>query len=65
VLQGLVGAGLGVSLIPELALRFQRHDVVVRPLTERPERTIAAALPTAGRAPAIDAVVDVLRSAAP
>jgi DNA-binding transcriptional LysR family regulator len=65
VIQGMVGAGAGISLLPELALRFQRHDVVVRPLRERPVRTIGVALPTAGRAPATVPVVEALLSAAP
>jgi DNA-binding transcriptional LysR family regulator len=65
VIQGLVAAGGGVSLLPELALRYRRADVVVRPLRERPVRTIGVALPTAGRAAAAGAVVDALRAAAP
>ena len=35
-IQGLVAAGVGVSLIPELALATIRDDVVVRPLAPRP-----------------------------
>jgi DNA-binding transcriptional LysR family regulator len=65
VIQGMVAAGGGVSLLPELALRFRRDDVVVRPLRERPVRTIGVALPTAGRAESTTAVVDALRAAAP
>jgi len=34
--QGLVAAELGVSLVPSLALRSARHDVVVRPVAGRP-----------------------------
>jgi DNA-binding transcriptional LysR family regulator len=65
VIQGMVGAGAGISLLPELALRFARPDVAVRPLRERPHRTIGVALPTAGRSPATGPVVEALRSAAP
>lgn len=65
VIQGLVAAGAGISLLPELALRFQRPDVVVRPLRERPVRTISVALPAAGRAPTTAPVVEALLAAAP
>lgn len=65
VIQGLVAAGDAISLVPELALRQRRPDIVVRPLRERPVRTVSVALPTAGRSPATDAVVEALRSAAP
>jgi DNA-binding transcriptional LysR family regulator len=65
VIQGMVAAGNGISLLPELALRHRRDDVVVRPLRERPTRTIGVALPTAGRAEPTTALVDALRAAAP
>ncbi len=44
--QGLVAAGVGVALIPELALSTVREDVVVRALSPHPPgRTVIAALP--------------------
>ncbi len=44
--QGLVAAGVGVALIPELALTFVREDIVVRALSPRPPvRSVIAALP--------------------
>jgi DNA-binding transcriptional LysR family regulator len=42
--QGLVGAGVGVALIPRLALTRVRPDIVIRALTPRsPARTVVAA----------------------
>jgi DNA-binding transcriptional LysR family regulator len=44
--QGLVAAGVGVALIPELALTVVREDVVVRALSPSPPvRKVIAALP--------------------
>lgn len=44
--QGLVAAGVGVALIPELALSTVREDVVVRALSPHPPgRRVTAALP--------------------
>ncbi len=68
--QGLVAAGVGVALIPELALSVVREDVVVRTLSPRPPgRGVIAALP--GRAdvktrliPAASAMLRVLEEAA-
>ncbi|HEY2768250.1 MAG TPA: LysR substrate-binding domain-containing protein [Solirubrobacteraceae bacterium] len=49
--QGLVAAGVGVALIPELALSVVREDVVVRALSPHPPaRRVIAALP-AGAGP--------------
>ncbi len=46
--QGLVAAGVGVALIPELALSTVREDVLVRALSPHPPgRTVIAALPGA------------------
>src|SRR5918992_775930 len=36
VVQGLVAAGVGVALLPELALVGERSDVVVRPIGRKP-----------------------------
>ena len=44
VVQGMVAAGAGVAVVPELALTNVRHDVTVRTLgRSAPTRTIAAA----------------------
>jgi DNA-binding transcriptional LysR family regulator len=44
--QGLVAAGVGVALIPELALSVVRDDIVVRALSPNPpSRTVIVALP--------------------
>jgi DNA-binding transcriptional LysR family regulator len=61
-IQGFVAAGMGVSLIPDLALLAVRDDVVVRSLAgRRIERTISAATMREGyRSPAVDAMVSIL-----
>jgi DNA-binding transcriptional LysR family regulator len=61
-IQGLVAAGVGVALIPTLALSTVRDDVVIRPLgNEAPVRQVAAAtLSGAQRSPAARAMLDVL-----
>lgn len=55
--QGLVAAGLGVSLVPSLAVRQNRDDVVVRRVSGRPPvRRVALALrhsPRSGTALAV------------
>jgi DNA-binding transcriptional LysR family regulator len=68
--QGLVAAGVGVALIPELALSTIREDVVVRALSPRPPvRSVIVALP--GRVgantrmtPAASAMLRILEDAA-
>jgi DNA-binding transcriptional LysR family regulator len=64
--QGLVAAGVGVALIPTLALTTVRDDIVIRDLgNETPVRQIAAAtLPGAQRSPAARAMLDVLNEVA-
>lgn len=66
VVQGLVAAGVGVSLLPALALTNVRDDIVVRPLGPNvPHRRIAAA--TLGgryRSPATEAMLGILREVA-
>src|SRR5580704_9602683 len=48
--QGLVAAGVGVALIPELALSIVREDIVVRALSPAPPvRQVIAAAPTDAR----------------
>ena len=61
-IQGLVAAGVGVAMIPTLALTTVRDDIIIRDLgTEAPVRTIAAAtLPGAQRSPAARAMLEVL-----
>jgi DNA-binding transcriptional LysR family regulator len=59
-MQGLVAAGVGVSLIAELGLHSVRDDIVIRSLgRETPVRQIHAAT-RAHRAPAAAAMVDIL-----
>jgi len=64
--QGLVGAGVGVAFIPELALSVVREDIVVRALTpDPPVRQVIAAVPFGGKlAPAAPAMLEILREAA-
>ncbi|MEP6559930.1 MAG: LysR substrate-binding domain-containing protein [Nakamurella sp.] len=61
--QALVAAGLGVSVIPGLALKHPLPGVVVRQLASAaPVRRICAAWPVDGyRGPAVDAMIDSLR----
>src|SRR5947209_192543 len=64
--QGLVAAGVGVALIPELALSTLRADIAIRALSPRsPVRRVVAATPRgAGVAPAAAAMLEVLAEAA-
>ena len=61
--QGLVAAGVGVALIPQLALSTLREDVHVRALYPRsPLRKVLAATPRAAAVtPAVATMLDVLR----
>jgi DNA-binding transcriptional LysR family regulator len=63
--QGLVAAGVGVALIPQLALSTVRDDIVVRALDpESPARKVFAATPrSAPVTPAVATMLDVLREA--
>ena len=65
-IQGLIAAGVGVALIPTLALTTVRDDIVIRDLgPEAPIRKIyAASLKGAQRSPAAKAMLDVLAEAA-
>lgn len=59
--QGLVAAGVGVALVPLLALSNVREDVVVRALSpEPPVRRVIAATPAGAAAPAAAAMLGVL-----
>jgi DNA-binding transcriptional LysR family regulator len=62
VVQGLVAAGVGVSLLPALALTNIREDIVVRSLgPTAPHRRIAAAtLSGRFRSPATEAMLAIL-----
>lgn len=64
--QGLVAAGVGVALIPELALTNVRDDVVIRAVQPHtPVRKVLAATPRgAAMMPAVTTMIDVLRGAA-
>jgi DNA-binding transcriptional LysR family regulator len=64
---GLIAAGVGVGVIPTIALPTARRDIAVRPV-ERPLllRRIRAATPPGGdRSPAAAAMLDVLHEVAP
>jgi DNA-binding transcriptional LysR family regulator len=64
--QGLVAAGVGVALIPELALSGTREDIAIRALSPRPPiRQVLAAAPSGARlAPAAPAMLEALQAAA-
>jgi DNA-binding transcriptional LysR family regulator len=63
--QGLVAAGVGVTLIPGLAMATVREDIVLRSLgPHAPRRTVAAVLPAGYRSPAVAPFVELLRAAA-
>ncbi|HEX3734332.1 MAG TPA: LysR family transcriptional regulator [Solirubrobacterales bacterium] len=63
--QGLVAAGVGVALIPQLALSTVRDDIRVRALhPASPVRKVFAATPRGGAVtPAVATMLDVLREA--
>jgi DNA-binding transcriptional LysR family regulator len=66
VVQGLIAAGVGVSLLPALALTNVREDIVVRSLGRKaPARRVAAAV-LAGRyrSPATEAMLAILEEVA-
>src|SRR5437588_7388724 len=60
--QGLVAAGVGVALIPELALSSVRDDIVVRELSPQSpvRRVVASTSGSQGGVPAATAMVGVL-----
>jgi DNA-binding transcriptional LysR family regulator len=64
--QGLVAVGVGVALIPQLALSTVRADIVVRALSPRsPVRRVTAATARGSAvAPAATAMLAVLRDVA-
>ena len=66
VVQGLVASGMGVSLLPSLALANMREDIVVRSLGKgAPARKIGAAtLAGRYRSPATEAMLGILEEVA-
>jgi DNA-binding transcriptional LysR family regulator len=64
--QGLVAAGVGVALIPELALTVVREDISIRALSPHPPaRQVIAATPAGARLlPAAPAMLAVLSESA-
>jgi DNA-binding transcriptional LysR family regulator len=64
--QGLVAAGVGVALIPELALSVVREDTVIRALAPRPPvRRVLAAVPAGARlVPGAPAMLGLLEETA-
>ena len=65
MVQGLVGTGVGVALIPELALAHVRDDVAIRELSPRsPVRRVTVATPTDAPTPAAEAMLQILQEAA-
>ena len=63
MLQAYVAAGLGFTLLPDLALPTLRPDLVVRPTNpEAPKRRVwAATRPRARARAATEAMVEILR----
>jgi DNA-binding transcriptional LysR family regulator len=63
--QGLVAAGVGVTLIPGLAIATVRDDIVLRSLgPDAPRRRVVAMLPVGYRSPAVEPFVELLRAEA-
>jgi len=64
--QGLVAAGVGVAMIPELALSVVREDIVIRALSPHPpaRRVIAATAAGTRLLPAAPAMLSVLEQVA-
>jgi DNA-binding transcriptional LysR family regulator len=62
-IQGFVAAGVGVALIPQLALQSVRDDIVIREIAEpKPVRHVVSATHANGyRSPATEAMLEILR----
>ncbi len=62
VMQGFIAAGLGVTLLPDLALATLRSDLVVRPTDPAPpeRRVWAAARAEGSRSPATEEMLSIL-----
>lgn len=67
ITQGLVAAGVGVTLISSLSVPQARKDIAIRALKPSgPERDVfAVSLPGTLRPPALGAMVEILRELAP
>jgi DNA-binding transcriptional LysR family regulator len=65
-LQGLVAAGLGVALLPDLATASVRDDIVLRPLEPRgPVRHVTAVMMAGNcQSPTVEAMLEALRDSA-
>jgi molybdate transport repressor ModE-like protein len=66
VVQGLVAAGVGVALIPGLALVSERSDVVIRSIGTKPpvRKIMAATLANDFQSPAVTEMLSVLKTIA-
>jgi molybdate transport repressor ModE-like protein len=66
VVQGLVAAGVGVALIPGLALVSERSDVVIRSIGAKPpvRKIMAATLANDYRSPAVTEMLALLKTIA-
>jgi DNA-binding transcriptional LysR family regulator len=64
--QGLVAAGVGVALIPHLALTHVHPGIVVRALAPRSpiRRVVAATVAAAGASPAAETMIEILAGVA-
>jgi DNA-binding transcriptional LysR family regulator len=63
-IMGMVASGMGVALIPSLALVSARDDIAIRPLRDaRPVRRVRAAIAVDRPSALVDALVDTLRVA--
>jgi DNA-binding transcriptional LysR family regulator len=64
-LQGMAASGIGVALIPTMALASSRPDVVVMPLRGRaPARRVVVAVRAGTRDPLVEHLVESLRTSA-
>ena len=66
VMQALIAAGMGVTLLPDLALMMRNPDIAVVPVEPEPpiRRVWAATLEAGSRSTAADAMVGVLQEVA-
>ncbi|HEX6745116.1 MAG TPA: LysR substrate-binding domain-containing protein, partial [Solirubrobacteraceae bacterium] len=63
-IMGMVASGMGVALIPSLALVSAREDIAIRPLRDaRPVRRVRAAVAVERPSALADALLETLRAA--
>jgi DNA-binding transcriptional LysR family regulator len=62
--EGLVASGMGIALLPGLALASTRTDIAVRPVRGTPPRRRVVAITVDPPPPATQAMLDALRTAA-